>query len=182
VLYSLCDGASAALMYCATDARVKGLVLLNPWVRTDTTQAVTQLRYYYARRMVQAAFWRKLLSAGINPIVAATDLMRSVRKSVTRAPAPSSYIDRMLTAMNAFRGTSLLLISGQDLTASEFVELCRADDRWRRAVSSPSVTRVDLPEADHTFSTRAHLDRANQACFEWLAGAIATSTSDVQPR
>ena len=103
VLYSLCDGASAALMYAPTDPRVKALVLLNPWVRTDATQAATYLRFYYARRLLQAAFWRKLLTAGINPLAAGADLLRNVGKSLERAPASSSsYVDRMLAALDAF--------------------------------------------------------------------------------
>ncbi len=40
VLWGLCDAASAALLYAATDARVAGLVLLNPWVRTESGEGV----------------------------------------------------------------------------------------------------------------------------------------------
>jgi exosortase A-associated hydrolase 1 len=169
VLYSLCDGASAALMYGPTDTRVNSLVLLNPWVRTDATQAATYLRFYYARRLLQGAFWRKLLTAGINPFAAGGDLLRSVGKSLDLGPSSSSsYVDRMLAALEVFPGAVLFQISGQDLTATEFVQLCRSDKRWHRAVSSDLVTWIDLPDADHTFSTRAHLDAANRSFIDWL--------------
>ncbi len=175
VLYGLCDGASASLLYSATDVRVKALILLNPWVRTEATQAATHLRYYYVQRLLQAAFWRGLLTAKVNPFVAAASLLRSLGKSLERTSASSSYVDRMLAALNAFPGAVLLLLSGQDLTAREFVHLCRNDDRWTRAVSTDSVTSTDLPEADHTFSTRAHLNAANRSCVEWLRGTRALS-------
>ncbi len=41
VLWGLCDGASAACFYAPTDARVRGLILLNPWVRTAQGEAQT---------------------------------------------------------------------------------------------------------------------------------------------
>src|SRR5690606_19047994 len=39
VLWGLCDGASAACLYARKDPRVAGLVLLNPWVRTEAGEA-----------------------------------------------------------------------------------------------------------------------------------------------
>ena len=41
VIWGLCDAASAALFYAHRDARVGGLVLLNPWVRTPEGMART---------------------------------------------------------------------------------------------------------------------------------------------
>ena len=35
VLWGLCDAASACMMYAATDARVRGLIVANPWVHTE---------------------------------------------------------------------------------------------------------------------------------------------------
>ena len=40
VLWGLCDGASAAMMYAPLDARVSGVVLLNPWIRTPDSIGV----------------------------------------------------------------------------------------------------------------------------------------------
>lgn len=45
VLWGLCDGASAAMMYAPLDARVSGVVLLNPWIRTPDSIARTTLRH-----------------------------------------------------------------------------------------------------------------------------------------
>jgi pimeloyl-ACP methyl ester carboxylesterase len=52
VLWGLCDAASAALMYAPGDARVTGLVLANPWVRTQTSEAQAYLRHYYGARVL----------------------------------------------------------------------------------------------------------------------------------
>ena len=57
VLWGLCDGASAALLYCnaTQDSRIKGLCLLNPWVRSEVSLAKTQVKHYYTQRLRQKA-------------------------------------------------------------------------------------------------------------------------------
>src|SRR5690606_6080356 len=51
VLWGLCDAASAAMMYAAGDARVEGLVLLNPWLHSEESMARTMVRHYYLQRL-----------------------------------------------------------------------------------------------------------------------------------
>ncbi|MTW14575.1 hydrolase 1, exosortase A system-associated, partial [Pseudoduganella eburnea] len=60
VLWGLCDGAAAALFYAHRDARVTGLVLLNPWARSAAGLARATLKHYYWQRLRDPAFWRKL--------------------------------------------------------------------------------------------------------------------------
>ena len=47
VLWGLCDGASAALLYLDTthDTRVVGLGIANPWVRSEVGLARTRVRF-----------------------------------------------------------------------------------------------------------------------------------------
>jgi uncharacterized protein len=61
VLWGLCDAASAALYYGHTDPRVKGMILLNPWVHTEAGAARARLKHYYLARLLSKAFWAKLL-------------------------------------------------------------------------------------------------------------------------
>src|SRR5450830_838138 len=58
VLWGLCDGASAALLYCheTHDPRVSGLCLLNPWVRSETSLARTQVKHYSPRDLGKKRF------------------------------------------------------------------------------------------------------------------------------
>ena len=64
VLWGLCDGATAALLYChdKQDTRISGLCLANPWVRSEATLARTQVKHYYFQRLMQIEFWKKLIS------------------------------------------------------------------------------------------------------------------------
>ena len=68
VLWGLCDAASAILIYWGVtrDARVVGLALANPWVRSAQTQADALVKHYYRQRLVNSDFWRKLASGRLS--------------------------------------------------------------------------------------------------------------------
>jgi exosortase A-associated hydrolase 1 len=163
VLWGLCDGASAALMYAPRDPRVSGLVLLNPWVRTEAGLARSQLWTYYPRRLVSRAFWRKIvqrprmLARSVHDF--AGTVLRSGRSLQRGGPATvqgsvvTNFVDRMLDAAERFDGRTTVLLSGNDITAGEFRALLAADRRWRRAMRRDSVTLRELPGANHTFSS-----------------------------
>ncbi len=173
VILGLCDAASAALMYSLTDSRVAGLILLNPWVRTEAGQARTVLRHYYVKRLFQKSFWQKVMSGKWNMAQSVTSLGGSVRSSVSAADSdqPSQdehFLAPMLKGFTEFSGKTLLLLSGRDLTAQEFVDLCKADRNWKRASKRTSVTVVEFPTADHTLSTKADLSSVCDECISWL--------------
>jgi exosortase A-associated hydrolase 1 len=174
-LFGLCDGASAALMYAPQDSRVRGLILANPWVRTESSQAGTYLRHYYVTRFFQASFWRKVLKGSIDVRKSLGSLADNVQRSraggaTENERASTSYVVRMREALRDFSGRVLLLLSGDDLTAREFVDLYDRHKQWIAAAKRAQVSRHDLPKADHTFSRRSSLDRANALCADWLQG------------
>ena len=70
VLWGLCDGAAASALYAPQDARVRGLVLLNPWVRTDEGAARATLKHYYRGRLLDAGLWKKLASGRFDVLAA----------------------------------------------------------------------------------------------------------------
>lgn len=172
VLYGLCDAASAVLMYCLDDARVAGLIVLNPWVRTVQGEASAQLWHYYPRRLLQRSFWAKLFKGNLPVVGALAGLFGTVRRSQSassEAAAPrESFIDRMLKGCANFRGQVLLLISGRDLTAAEFEDLCKRSRPWDQATRRSNVEIQRMAQADHTFSTRSDLERANALSVDWL--------------
>jgi exosortase A-associated hydrolase 1 len=180
VLWGLCDAASAALLALPLHVSVQGLILANPWVRTPAGEAQAVLSHYYTGRLRQRDFWAKLVSGGVNPLQAATGLLRTAFASGRPRTAGSGagYVERMRTALTAFRGPVLLLLSERDLTAQEFSDLCAASPQWRELLSSPNVRVERLTAADHTFSQRAALERAielSRACLARVAsrGSLA---------
>ena len=192
VLWGLCDAASANLFYAAGDPPVTGVVLLNPWVRTVAGEAKAYLRHYYLSRLRDPAFWRKLASGGVNPATVLKSMGNLIAKATGKSePEPEKQEteteqteptllmpaapddatplpDRMLAAMQTFDGAVLLIISGQDLTAKEFLDAASASRGWRQQLAAARVVRRDLEAADHTFSRREWRDRISAWTLEWL--------------
>jgi exosortase A-associated hydrolase 1 len=175
VLWGLCDAASAISMYAARDARVAGLVLLNPWVRTEDGLARATLRHYYSARLRDPQFWRQLLKGGLDWRRSLASLLALLRKARRRpaaapngAPAAAGLPQKMHAGLRDFSGRVLLVIAGADLTAREFCDLADADAAWRGVLAPPRVTRRQLDAADHTFSRRAWRDQVARWTDEWL--------------
>jgi hypothetical protein len=62
----------------------------------------------------------------------------------------------------------LLLLSGNDYTAKEFLETAKADTAWAAALGQPSVTRIDIADADHTFSSAEWRGQVETITRQWL--------------
>jgi exosortase A-associated hydrolase 1 len=184
VLWGLCDAAAAALLYCheTRDPRVTGLCLLNPWVRSEASLARTQVKHYYTHRLREKQFWLKLLRGQIDT-QAITGLMRNIRvalniagRSHTPADAPGqsqasqkTFQHRMSAAWHGFSGHMLLLLSGDDYTAKEFLEHTRSDAAWKNSQRHAKLTRSDIPGADHTFSNAASRQLVEYLTVNWMA-------------
>jgi exosortase A-associated hydrolase 1 len=173
VLWGLCDGASAALLYqhAANDPRVAGMVLLNPWVRSDSSLAATRMKHYYGQRLLQKAFWHKLVHGRLDLRDALYGFFRNLGQAARKPPrkeARLSYQTRMAQALSGFSGKVLLILSEEDYTAKEFLEYCATDASWRDALSRAALSRWDLPGADHTFSTARHRGQVAKATVQFL--------------
>jgi uncharacterized protein len=180
VLWGLCDAASACMMYGnQNDARVHGLILANPWVRTEAGEASAYLKHYYLQRLWQKSFWKKVLTGGVNPFGSLTDLARKFFQSRQRTTGQISaehYIDRMLRGWQAQRIPTLLLLSQRDLTAQEFVQHVSGDSNWQNLIESGCAKRIALETADHTFSARGDLIAATDACLGWMHQVPSTGS------
>jgi exosortase A-associated hydrolase 1 len=173
VLWGLCDGASAAALYAPGDARVRGLVLLNPWVRTDDGVARTRLKHHYRDRLHDPEFWRKLARGQFDYVGSIKSMLGLVRAafgagSRQQDGATASLPERMRQSLHAFGGQTLLVIGGADLTGREFCDVAGSTPAWKRLSSAPHVAWRRLEEADHTFSRRAWRDQVATWTAEWV--------------
>lgn len=183
VLWGLCDGASAILFYAHADPRIKGIVILNPWVRTAATAAKAYLKHYYVERIKDPAFWGGLLRGRTAIVPAVRSWFGMAREAAGATDAtgeaglPScrsqgSLPDRMAAGFRDYQGPVLLVLSGDDLTAREFEEAAKASPLWRRLLALGRVTIRRLPEADHTFSTGLWRRQVSDTTRDWLAGGM----------
>ncbi len=172
VLWGLCDGATASLLYLHghhTDTRVTGLCLLNPWARSQQGLARTQIRHYYGARLLQPAFWRKLLRGGVG-LHALRGLVGTLQQASISTPpqAIKPFQQRMAEAWRAFPGNILLLLSEHDLTAKEFLEHARIDPAWSGLLGQAKVRREVLAQADHTLSAPHPRAQMELQTLQWL--------------
>ena len=175
-LWGLCDGASAALLYVHTrhDTRVAGVCAVNPWVRSEVGQARTQVKHYYARRVLTAAFWAKLLRGGVG-LSSLRELARKLALFARSASVPDSlhdatFAERMARGCEALAPEGLLVIlSENDYTAREFSDYVSRSPRWQHALAKHAARRCEIPGADHTLSAAAARAEVEAATVRWLA-------------
>lgn len=171
ILWGLCDGASAALFYAHRDERIRGIVLVNPWVRTNVGQAKIQLRRYYVDRLRERAFWSKVFGGQLNARASLQSLRSALKTVFDRRndgaeAAGVSLPDRMVAALRLFQGETLVLLSGRDLTAAEFEDVAANSEHWRGALSRARIERRE--EADHTMSSASAKEWVAHVTSEWI--------------
>ena len=182
VLWGECNAVSAILFYAYRDPLVKGLVLLNPWVRTVEGQAKAILRHYYLKRLMEPSFWKKIFSGQFNPFSALSSAFKLISQSRTQSssgaqvavdsfsaelPRDFALPDRMLAGLTRFNGPIMLVMSVRDLIAREFDEWVRGSQGWQEQLKLKAVTRHDV-ESDHTFSSAAEREQVVNLGLEWL--------------
>ena len=182
VLWGECNAASAILFYAYRDPRVKGLVLLNPWVRTVEGQAKAILKHYYLKRLMEPSLWKKVFSGRFNPFISLGSALKLIGQSRIQSsagkeatvdslgaelPRDLTLPDRMLAGLSRFNGPIMLVLSVRDLIAREFDECVRESPGWQAQFKTQSITRHDV-DSDHTFSSAAERDRVVNWGLEWL--------------
>lgn len=175
VLWGLCDAASAIADYAADDRRVAGAVMLNPWARAEEGYEDVLLKDYYAKRVFSGEFWRKVMRLDIRvldfPRLAASVIGRKLRRSNRRDVSRGNALARRtVTGLKKFRSPLLLVMSGADLTAKEFDREAAKEPDWPQICRRSAFTRIDLAEADHTFSTAGSKDRLVAETLAWMNG------------
>ncbi|MEQ1661844.1 MAG: hydrolase 1, exosortase A system-associated [Thiobacillus sp.] len=177
VLWGGCDAASSILIHGWRLPQVNGMILGNPYARTETTRAAVERAYYWTR-FRDPQFWRKVVKLQFNPLGSLPALGKAVwRKFRTAAhaapgntPAQDNrpFPDKMLDGLQRFQGHILLVLSGRSLDSKEFLEMVARSDGWQRALARPTVQRVDLSDADQAFSTLDARNDLIDAARSWL--------------
>lgn len=185
VIWGLCDAASAATFYAPADPRVEGMVLLNPWVRSEQGAARAYLKHYYLERLLSSGFWLKIrqgqfdFSGSVKSVWSLIRQAGSVRRGNSDGAAsaggyatPKTAVplaERMFLSLQAFPGRVLLVLSGNDLTAAEFKDSVKGSRPFARLLRERRFTTEHLDESDHTFSRQEWRDRVVDATLAWLA-------------
>ncbi|MBS4052353.1 MAG: hydrolase 1, exosortase A system-associated [Methylomonas sp.] len=180
VIWGLCDAASAAIFYAYQDNRVKGMVLLNPWVFTEQGAANTYLKHYYIQRLISRDFWAKIFGFKFNFVQSASSLLSLIKQAIHGGTSASTLdkLDqvgqnlslpiRMRECFAKFADPVLLILSGRDLTADEFKDVVRTDPVWQALLAHSRVQKHDFAVADHTFSSAVWRDQVAEWTLNWI--------------
>lgn len=182
ILWGLCDAASAAVLYAHSDPRVKGMILLNPWVQTEAGQAEAYLRHYYIRRLFDKTFWQKMLYGkfelrnSLNSLLGFVSQARrrqaeaiSTGKGDGEVSRDAPLTERMFIGLKQFQGTVGIIISGDDLTAAEFRYMVKGSRAWRKLMRTKGVEYHILSKANHTFSRQVWRDEVAETSLRWAS-------------
>jgi exosortase A-associated hydrolase 1/exosortase A-associated hydrolase 2 len=184
VLFGECESASGILFYAFQDPRVKGIALVNPWVRTEEGQAQAILKHYYVAHLLSRAFWRKLASGKFNvraSVLSFAHVLRTYLRrgtSSTSGRGTSGHEDmsklplplKTAEGLRRFGGQAMILMSGRDIIAREFDEVVASSKAWQGLLDDARVRRRVLAGADHTFSREVWKVQV----FEWIAEWLDT--------
>lgn len=164
-LWGLCDGASVCLCFGARHEMVETMILLNPWIRSESGLARTYVRHYYLSRLFSASFWSKLLTGKLRFGQSTRELSGNLRKAfgankddastgaqTSIAGRPADFRELMYQGLKSFRGSILTLLCENDLTAKEYADFVERSARWRKMIGKRRVTQKVLVGMDHTFS------------------------------
>ena len=168
--WGLCDAVSLIFLYLdmTQDSRVSHIIALNPWVRQTKSEAQVMLRHYYLRRLVSPGFWKRVFKFDLNIGASVKDLVINLQKAfgknaegqsrgssseVRKIYTEENYVEAMRTGLSGFRGKLSLVLSGNDLTADEFRMLLSQDNNWNEIVNERLVSKLEIDDANHTFSS-----------------------------
>ena len=187
ILWGLCDGASAICFYAPDDPRVAGIVLANPWVRSEHTQSQAYLRSYYPQRLKQLDFWRNLAAGRTDVRQAGRTLARIIQRraggggiaAVSDRPEPddappTDLPTAVMHDLSRFDGPALVFLSDDDITAAEF-HYAAATPPWRRRLrrKGQRLTTQTCEGADHTFSRDGAKAQVEQGTIAWVRETFA---------
>ncbi|MCV2886026.1 hydrolase 1, exosortase A system-associated [Aestuariibacter sp. AA17] len=182
ILWGLCDAASSTLIYAKNKPLdcVAGVVLLNPWVRSEQGQAKTLVKQYYWQRIQDKQFWLKLIKLDVDIKGAFLGFTKNILAAFSSSGSTSSdvseievstqenYIEHMLAGLQKIDTPILLVISGDDLTAAEFEQKVQDDKRWQQALADKQLTKHTMPTANHTFSTLQWRSEVEHTTLSWI--------------
>lgn len=185
VLWGLCDGASAAMLYAYRDARVAGICLINPWVHSEADRARALLKHYYRRRLLTMDFWRQCIRLRVRPLRSIHALYVQLKIlfahrvsdffKLNKIPYPSNALalsEKIYQASSQFLGKTLIIICDADLTAKEFEELLHSSKKWLRLKEKISPRIHHLAEANHTFTRKIWREQIGVWTVEWIQSAL----------
>ncbi len=171
VVWGLCDAATSALLNVASDRRVTGLILVNPWVQSEAGEARAYVKTYYWQKVRSLEFWRDVTAGGVDIRKSMLDFIQKIGSLMPGRKLPQVAEQTLPVKyrgiFSALQKRTLTILSGNDLTAAEF----RAEVLHKL---EPGVIDDELhalhpiAAADHTFSRAEWKREVERTTIDWV--------------
>jgi hypothetical protein len=108
-------------------------------------------------------------------------LVKNMQLATQKVAVPNAgnlpFQQSMAHAWTDFGGRILLVLSGSDYTAKEFLEYAGAHPAWSSAFQHARLERHDMVDADHTFSHRDDSTAVENTTLHWLMEQAANESA-----
>ena len=140
--FGLCDGATALALF-GDQARLDGLILVNPWlVEAEAGEPPpAAIRHHYRERLLSREGWKKLLTGRVDY----AKLLKGIVKSGRRAR--SSLAEDVAAALARHRLPAVWLLATGDATA-----IAAQAELAGPAFKGLEIDRLELDTDSHTFA------------------------------
>jgi len=161
VIWSLCDGASASILYAADKPKqIAGLILSNPLVITDEGLARSTLKHYYIKRFLEKSFWVKLLSFRIYMGYTIKSLIDYTKKAGYFSKSLHNQADldekmlpyRVLDGLIKCKKPIRCILSTDDIVAANFLDVIKKSKKIKKLYTGEKIRNYFIKGADHTFT------------------------------
>ena len=173
VLWGLCDGASAALLYYhdLKDEDLVGLCLVNPWIRSEQSLAINTIKHYYIKRITKKEFWKKIIKGKIK-FQSAKELINNLIEYIKYITIASkrgenkSYQDRMKHSLELFNRPVFIILSENDFIAMEYIDYENNNRSYYKR--DDLYTKILIKNSDHTFTKSTTRLKVEEETIKWL--------------
>ncbi len=183
VLWGLCDAATAAAQYSNSDERVKGLFLLNPWVKDEQLAAKALVKNHYKKKVLSFDFWKRVFTGKVKLFAAVTSFLQNLiamkqssskqsqdpgsQGNKPQSPEPKSLQRVMHKELTEFNGAISIILSEKDLTAQEFTTATSSKD-WQKLIADKHIPITTIKDANHTFAAEKWRSQVQQHTLNFL--------------
>ncbi len=173
ILWSLCDGATASILFAARcHDQVMGLILCNPFILENEALARANLRYYYLRRLFEKEFWKKMVllkldfRESINSVVTQIRESRFFGSKNRQGSAPLG--DRIVEGLEKCDIPVRIILSKGDIVATSFLDTIKSDRRLKKQFQNNRICVSIIKDADHTFIAPEAMKQMFQKTLDFL--------------
>ena len=162
ILWSLCDGATAAALYAPThQEHINGMVLCNPLTITDEGLARSTLKHYYVKRIFDKEFLHKLAAFKLDLRCTLKGLWRTLKdalniglknRMIDRDETKQKLPDIVFHSLHNFSKPVRIILSTDDIVASNFQDELKRNRSLEKDYQRKKIINQIIQGADHTFT------------------------------